>query len=372
LLCAIALSALNVAWAGNLFSGPINSPAGRYPYAVTAGDFNNDGTLDLAVTNNNFRLTHSQVKVLLGSDQGKFQKPVGYSVGGEPTFVTSADLNGDGKLDLIVVNHRLRHHPGKISVLLGNGDGAFQPQVTYKAGEAPWQAAVADFNGDGKLDLAVTREGKPGIVSILLGNGDGTFQPQIKVPAGHNPFYIVTGDLNGDGKPDLVVAGQGPKIATTTLLGNGDGTFHVGWTIDNQVPVSGIALGDFNGDGKLDLAETYADVQRLIIRLGNGDGTFNEGARYSVGKAPGPIAVADFDGDGVLDIAVADFYNQTINVLLGKGDGTFTSAGRFALKLGAVAVDLITSDVNRDGRPDLIATDISNGVVSVLLNTGKR
>jgi len=360
------------AQAGDLFSKRINSPAGHQAWALAAGDFNSDGKIDLAVTNNDFNLVHTQVNVLLGDGDGIFQKPTRYEVGGEPTSVAVGDFNGDGKPDLVVVNHHLQHRPGKISVLLGNGDGTFQPQVTYKGGDAPWQVAVGDFNGDGKSDLAVTREGKPGLVSILLGNGDGTFRPQLKVLAGHNPFYIAVGDFNGDGITDLLVAGEGPKIATTSLLGNGDGTFHVAWTVNNQEAASGIALGDFNGDGKLDVAETYSDVARVTIRLGNGDGTFAEGKHYTVGRTPGPIVVADFDGDGKLDIAVADFFGENVSVLLGNGDGSFTPEGSYALKPAAGAVEMIVADVNGDGQPDLVITDHFNGVVSVLLNTGKK
>jgi len=369
LLC---LSFSEIAAAAKLFTGPINSPAGHYPFALAAGDFDGDGIPDLAVTNMNPNFNvRTEVKILLGNGNGTFEKPVGYKVGVAPLSVAVGDFSGDGKPDLVVANalEPSRTQRGKISVLLGNGDGTFQTQVTYNAGGNPNRVAVADFNGDGKLDLAVTKETKT--IGILLGNGDGTFRPQMKIPAHHNPFFIVVGDLNGDGKPDLVVAANAPKYTTTALLGNGDGTFRIAWTISNVASPGGIVLGDFNGDGKLDLAETYPDLSRLTIRLGNGDGTFRNGAHYTFGNGLYRLAAADFSGDGILDIAVVDSFNS-VDVFLGRGDGSFNLESSYPLSGGAVAREITAADLNNDGKPDLAVTDQFNGVVSVLLNTGKK
>jgi hypothetical protein len=369
------------AWAGNLFSGPINSPAGRYPWALAAGDFNGDGKLDLAVTNNNTLGVLGRVKVLLGEGSGVFQPPVGYRVGVGPDSVATGDFNGDGKQDLVVVNEREPHGSGRLSVLLGNGDGTFQPQVKYGNGgrQPPVRVAVGDFNGDGKLDLAVANiavRGKRGFVGILLGNGDGTFQAAIQNPASKSPAYIAVGDLNGDGRLDLVLADECAidctTFATTALLGNGDGTFQVTWTSKIKFTPGALALGDFNGDGKLDLAETDSSGQ-LGIRLGNGDGTFQERVNYPAGNGPDLIAVADFDGDGKLDVAVTNRGSSgSVSVLLGKGDGTFQPPSNYPLNLVAEPIEMVAVDVNGDKRPDLVVTDYFNKVVSVLLNTGHK
>ena len=264
LLAAALLSVCEaqMVWAGHLFVGPINCPAGRYPAALATGDFNGDGLTDLAIANMNPVQSSSQVKILLGNGNGTFQKPIGYKVGTTPSSVAAGDFNGDRKIDLVIVNH-----PENLSVLLGNGDGTFQHQTKYRAGQSPLRVAVGDLNGDGKLDLAVCGESEAGTQIVRLGNGDGTFQPQIKVPAIHVPSSMAIGDLDGDGKLDWVIAGQNNKRAITALLGNGDGTFRIASTLKNPPP-SAIALGDFNGDGKLDVAESSDRLKNLPRQCG--------------------------------------------------------------------------------------------------------
>lgn len=363
-LCFIGTGA---AWAGNLFGGPINSPAGQYPWALAAGDFNRDGKMDLAVTNNNPNTNgDTHVKILLGEGNGLFQAPVGYRVGYQPFWVGTGDFNGDGSLDLAVTCYGVG--PKALYVLLSNDDGTFQPRVRYRSGEGSLQAALGDFNGDGKLDLAVANLGTPGFVSVLLGNGDGTFQAQLKTKVVRSPGLIAAGDLNGDGKLDLVTADQCGcrKSSINALLGNGDGTFKVAWTAEGIL--SAIALGDFNTDGKLDLAVTHG--AQLGIRLGKGDGTFGKLVKYPVSGGAGAIAIADYDGDGHLDLAVTS--GSSVSVLLGKGDGTFGPASNYSLSPVASPMGMVAADVNGDKKPDLVVTDFFNHVVSVLVNTGHK
>lgn len=364
----LCLLGTGVASAGNLFSGPINSPAGRYPYALAAGDFNHDGKVDLAVTRNNTETNvNAQVKILLGEGTGIFQVPVGYPVGAAPNSVAVGDFNRDGDLDLAVIS--FGDSRKALGVLLGNGDGTFQPQVRWNVGLSPVQVTVGDFNADGKLDLAVLNIGTPGFVSILLGNGDGIFQPKTKTKVTHYPAHMVAGDLNGDGLLDLVTTSGGccPKKYTYAFLGNGDGTFTLAWTVINQAQQFALALGDFNGDGKLDLAVTDG---RLGIRLGKGDGTFGKRVNYPVTGGARSIAIDDYDGDGDLDVAVTS--GSAVSVLLDKGDGTFGPPSSYPLTPVAIPVEMVAADVNGDNRVDLVVTDYFNEVVSVLVNTGRR
>ena len=169
-----------------------------------AGDFTGDGRTDLAVAN----AYDDSVSVLLGNGDGTFQPQVTYAVGADPDAIVAGDFNGDGRLDLAVVNR----DADSVSVLLGNGDGTFQPQVTYAVGANPDAIVAGDFTGDGRLDLAVVNAGTfdySGSVSVLLGNGDGTFQPQVTYAVGANPRAIVSGQFSGDGHTDLAVVNEG-------------------------------------------------------------------------------------------------------------------------------------------------------------------
>jgi hypothetical protein len=184
-----------------------------------------------------------------------------------------------------------------VAILLGNGDGTFQVPIAYAAGPYPSWVAVGDFNRDGKPDLAVANEDPEApSVSILLGDGDGAFQPPVAYAAGGYPVCVVAGDFNGDGNPDLAVSSYNGS-GTAILLGNGDGTFRPGATYAHVTGID-LVVGDFNGDGKLDLAAGGLD-----LLLGNGDGTFQPQGVLAIRYAGAEfLTVADFNGDGKLDL----------------------------------------------------------------------
>jgi hypothetical protein len=180
-----------------------------------------------------------------------------FLVGAYPCSVITADFNGDGKLDLAVANSGADpaagvKAPGSISILLGNGDGTFAPKVDYPAGSNSTSLAAADLNADGKLDLAVANFGSNSI-SIFLGKGDGTFAPKIDIAVGRTPASIIAGDFNQDGKMDLVFTNVLDN-SFTLLPGKGDGTFLPGTEFPAGVNPVGMAVADFNGDGLLDVA----------------------------------------------------------------------------------------------------------------------
>ena len=179
-----------------------------------------------------------------------------------------------------------------MSVLLGNGDGTFQPQVTYAVGSIPIAIVAGDFNGDGRTDLAVANDGLTSTVSVLLGNGDGTFQPQVTYAVGSNPVAIVAGDFNGDGRTDLAVAARTLTDATSDRVGAaGQRRRHVP---ARRSPTrcglpTAIVAGDFNGDGRTDLAvaQLHGGAHGTVsVLLGNGDGTFQPQVTYAVGSDP--------------------------------------------------------------------------------------
>ena len=291
--------------------------------------------------------------------------PPAFGAGTDPDAVAVGDFNGDGKLDLAVANEGSNN----VSIILGNGDGTFQAAVDYGAESNPDSVAVGDFRGDGKLDLVVANDGSNN-VSILLGNGDGTFQAAVNYGVGSAPTSVAVGDFNGDGKLDLVVANE-LSNNVSILLGNGDGTFQAAVNYGAGMTLFWVAVGDFNGDGKLDLAVADAVSDYVSVLLGNGDGTFKTAVPYVAGLEPFSLAVADFNGDGKLDLAVANLENDYVSILLGNGNGTFKAAVNYVT--GIEPTSVAVADFNGDGRLDLVVGGVNSdnvNVVSVLLGNG--
>jgi hypothetical protein len=327
------------------------------PRAIAIADFNGDGGRELAITNHPGYPIPDDVCILLENGAGTFRIHNAFATGSNPSALAVGDFNGDGKLDLAVANAGDRD----VSILLNNGGAFFLTQVTYAVGGAPSSVVVGDFDGDGKLDLAV---GASPNVYILLGRGDGTFQPAVAYPAGSGPNSLVVGDFNGDGKLDLAAAGGDVSI----LLGNGDGTFRppVVYATPPHAAVS-LTTGDFNGDGNLDLAValrtcsvTPCPAGIVSVLLGNGDGTFRTPVDYATGGGPEQVIAADLNGDGKLDLATANLGAPTVSVLLGNGDGTFQTKLDFDVVVGPHS--LAAGDLNGDGRLDLA---VSSGVETV-------
>jgi hypothetical protein len=337
---------------------------GWYASSIAVGDINRDGRLDVLVANLCFRDCPGEggVGVLLGNGDGTFQPVRTYGTGGQPFFglgdwMAIGDVNGDGQLDVLVANGCLspdcKIYEGGVGVLMGNGDGTFQAAQSYDSGGTSAQSiTVADVNGDGKLDVLVTNYWSGtydagSVVSVLMGNDDGTFQvAQNYYSGGRATTSIAVADVNEDGKPDLFVAHEcrgdspacGQKGFVGTLMGNGDGTFQVAQSYGSGGAwAQSIAVADVNEDGKLDLLVAnrcnrgmeYKCIQDpnghpsvVGVLLGNGNGTFQDPQTYKSGSfGAGSIAVADINGDGVPDLLVA---NGDAIVMLGRFGTTTT------------------------------------------------
>ena len=343
-----------------IFPGTLAFPDGLGQFAVAAGDFNNDGNLDLAAANNSV----GSISILLGNGTGAFSAPVNYLVGGGAASFAVGDLNGDGKMDLVVGTAQ----PNGVSVLLGNGNGTFGAPTNYALPFFPSSVAVGDFTGDGHLDVAAGLAATNSAVDIFLGDGSGRLSAPVSYPIGSGRDSVVAGDFNGDGKLDLAVASYA-SMSVGILLGNGDGTFAVAASYSVSLFPWAETVGDFNGDGKLDLAvagDAGPAATVVTVLLGNGDGTFAPPVTYDSGSSARAIAAADFNGDGKLDLAVAD--NNSVSVFLGDGSGGFSAPVNYPV---AFTPDgLAVGDFTNDGKPD-IAVATNGGVICVLLGDGK-
>ncbi len=204
-----------------------------------------------------------------------------------------------------------------VSVLLGAGDGTFSSVTSYGVGSGPCAGTVGDFNGDGKLDVVTADNANPnGDVTVLLGNGDGTFQPAKRTPV-PNPYAMAVADLDGDGKLDVVVTGSLHFVATMfILLGNGDGTFRQGATYPTGPLPIAVVLADVNGDGILDVILADQVSNDTWVFLGNGDGTFQNPQTYAAGLCPLGLAVGDLNRDGQRDLVTANYCSDDVSVLL--------------------------------------------------------
>jgi hypothetical protein len=350
------------------FASPLSYLTGKAPSWVASADFNRDGIADLAVVNGN----DNTVSILLGRSDGTFASRVDYPTGFGPDRLVAADFNGDEVIDLAVGTSTNWTDGGAVSMLLGKGDGTFQPAVSYGTGNNPWSLAVGDFNHDGKLDVVFTN-GDVNRVSVLLGNGDGTLPSCANYPM-DQAVAMAVADFNGDGMPDLALVNQSSNTISI-FYGKSNGAFTTGPVYNVGVFPSAIAAADLNGDGKPDLVVTNAGDNSITVLINNGSGIFGVLRTYSTGKNPGGIAIADFNGDQKPDLAITNTNDDTVSILLNRGNGTFFLQGAYLTGPGPASI--VAADFNGDGKPDLAIADSQTpangkgaGLVSILINHG--
>jgi hypothetical protein len=326
-------------------------------YSVEAADLNGDGRPDIVTSNKN----DSTVSVLLGNPDGSFQTKQTFPTGTTPNVATIADVSGDGIPDIVTASYT----ESSASVLLGNGDGTFATARNFATGGTAYNMTLADVNGDGSPDIVTANNNVT--VSVLLNNRDGTFQPQRSFATGGGTISVAVADVNGDHLPDLATANFNDNTVSL-LLGNGDGTFQ-----DQQVFSVGrapgwVILDDINGDSQTDLVVTNGSGGTVSVLLGNGDGSFQPTQEFPAGDLPRNTKLDDFNGDDIPDLVTANVADSNGNLLVGNGDGTFQAPRVFSL--GVDAAGMAVSDFNADGRRDLVASNFRTDSVLFVLGNG--
>ncbi|CAF4886753.1 unnamed protein product [Rotaria sp. Silwood1] len=338
--------------------------------AIAIGDFNNDGWLDMAIATSHT----NNVGILLGTGNGSFLPiqtyPTGLNSG--PRAIAVADFNGDGQLDIAVANH----NGNNLGIFFGYRNGSFMPQQIYPTGlgSAPISVTICDFNNDGRLDIAVANFGTH-TIGIFLGYKDGMFFNQKTYPLEDfsSPVFAIGHDFNHDGQMDIVVANKN-RGNVGVMFGYVSATFRSlpAYPIGNSSKPNCVTVGDFDNDSRLDIAIACSGSDNVMILLGSGIGTFSSQTNYSTGNGSYPywIRTGDFNNDSRLDIVVANYGANNIGVLLGHGNGTFSSQTTYFTGDESHPYSVVVGDFDNDKQMDIAVANYGTNNVGLFSGYG--
>lgn len=330
---------------------------GTAPLSAVVFNATNDSKPDVVVAS----YVSGWVSVFPGTGGGISSTRTNYSVP-FASAIAPADFDGDGRTDVAVTSYMTA---GTVRVLRGMSNGSFSTALTpADTGKQPVALAAGDFDQDGKPDVAVVNSGDA-TLAILRGNGDGTFAPKAVYATGSTPVSVKTTDLDADGILDLVVSARLDN-AINVFIGRADGTFAPAVSYPVGTEPYGLEVADLNVDGRPDVVVANIKSNNISVLKGSGDGTLAAQVQRNVNNAPSSVAVRDFDGDGLPDIVVANSGASTLTLLTGPGDGTFPNSQSLATKSGPVFVT--AGLLNSDTAPDLVAVHQSGNAISVLLS----
>lgn len=377
------------------FAPPKNydNPGRGTPQNLVKGDFDEDGVVDLVMA---VADSPNDVSLFEGKRDGTFvQPPQQFDVARSAVFVIKSDLNGDGHLDLAVSDIGTSPTaPGAVVVLLGKGDGTFEKARSFPSGgKQPAGLAAPDVDGDGDEDLAVANSvsGAPnddlaGNVTVLLNNGEGAFEagqsiePPSPPSSRVSPVFLAVGDLDGDGDPDLAatvaIATQAREAGNVLVLENEKGRYVRGQSVAVGADPQQIVVGLFDGDRRPDFAIAGGESNNVSVGLGNGDGTFGKAREFpSGGDGPTSLRARDLNKDGKKDLAITNIGEGpggggNVGVLPGRGDGTFRRPVTFHAGNGPAGI--VPGKFDGDGRVDLAVANAFSNNLSVLINTTPR
>ena len=351
----------------------IHLPVGTHPSMLSIADVNRDGNADILVANGG----SGNLSVYLGDGKGGFSQPNGspFSAGQNPTDIGTGDFNGDGNLDIAIANHGVK----SVTVLLGNGKGQFSfspgSPFSVESNPHPHGIAVADFNGDKKLDIAIDSWAENKVL-VMFGKGDGAFQPPgVKIDVGKMPYQrLRTADVNEDGNADILTSNfEGSSVSI--LLNDGRGNFT---RKDFPAPPDpfGIAIADLNGDHHLDIAISHYSGQgtdpsknglSVLLGAGRGDFALAKGSPFSTGHYPGTLAAGDLNGDGIADIVVPNYEDGSLTIYFCGRNG-ITPAAYSPIRVGRTLHGVLVTDLNHDGKGDIVVAEEEDNDVLVLLS----